>query len=387
MSSSRLRADAVTDLVGRVRHEVDKGALPAAQVAVAIDGELAVFETFGESSPGVPATDSTRFTFFSTTKPLVASAIWLALAEAGIGYDTPVSSLFPAFADNGKEAVTIEQLLIHTAGFPSAPMGPAVWTDRASRQQKMASWRLNYEPGTQCAYHASSAHWVLAELLDEVTGVDFRDYVEQRVTGPLGLRRLLGISPEDQQDIALVTQVGTAPTGAELEEILGQPAGSLGDGPIEIPREMDEATLLRYNEPGQRTVGVPGAGGIGTAADLAMVYQGFLRNPDGLWPDDVLNDALTNVRTSLVDSMRQVPANRTAGLILAGDDGGATRRGFGKGNSPMSFGHDGVGGQLAWADPATGLSFCFVGSGLERNVILEGRRSYGINQRASTVVS
>lgn len=375
----------VEDLVGRIQHEVDKGLLPGAQIAFAREGEVVALHSFGEASPGIATTDSTRFTLFSTTKPLVASALWLALSEAGIGYETPVAAVFPAFADNGKQDVTIEQVLLHTCGFPSAPMGPPTWFSREQRQAKMASWRLNYEPGTQCQYHASAAHWVLAELLDSVTGIPYTDYIEQRITGPLGLPRLLGIPTGQQQDIAEIQQTGHNPTQRELAAILGQPTEGVPDTPIEVGGELDGSLLVRYNDPDQRALGVPGAGGIGTAADMALFYQALLHNPGGLWPEDVLKDATTNIRTTLVDPLRQVPALRTAGLMLAGDDGEGGRRGFGNNSSPGTFGHDGVGGQLAWADPETGLSFCFVVNALERNLIVERKRSYAVAQRAAAV--
>ena len=71
--------------------------------------------------------------------------------------------------------------MLHQSGFPYAPMGPAVWGERASRRDKMASWRLNWEPGTRYEYHPTAAHWVQAELIETVTGTDFRDAVEELV--------------------------------------------------------------------------------------------------------------------------------------------------------------------------------------------------------------
>ena len=375
----------VEDLVGRIQHEVDKGSLPGAQIAFAREGEVLALHSFGEAQPGVATTDLTRFTLFSTTKPLVAAGLWLALSEALIPYETTVASLFPAFADNGKQNVTIEQVLLHTCGFPSAPMGPPVWFERDARRDKMASWRLNYEPGTQCQYHASSAHWVLAELIEIITGTPYCDYIDEQVTTPLGLPRVLGIPLDAQESIAEIQQVGALPTQRELAAILGQPTDGVPDTPVETGGELDGSLLVRYNDPAQRALGVPGAGGVATAATLALFYQALLHNHGDLWPQGVLKDALTNVRTKLVDPLRQVPALRTAGLILAGDDGNAGRRGFGDGCSAGTFGHDGVGGQLAWADPETGISFCFLVNALERNLITERKRSYGVAQRASEV--
>ena len=82
-------------------------------------------------------------------------------------------------------------------------MGPAHWSDRATRQERMASWRLNWEPGTRYEYHPTAAHWVLAELIETVTGTDYRDAVHDLVTAPLGLPRIVGLPLDDQDDIAV----------------------------------------------------------------------------------------------------------------------------------------------------------------------------------------
>src|SRR5690606_31363185 len=137
---------------------------------------------------------------------------------------------------NGKDAITLEQVMLHTSGFPMAPMGPRHWGERASRQERMASWRLNWEPGTRYEYHATAAHWVLAELIETVTGLDYRDAVEQLVTTPLGLPRILGIAPEDQGDIAPLQLVGEHATPDELMAAFGVPA-------LPVTEVTDEAVL------------------------------------------------------------------------------------------------------------------------------------------------
>ena len=60
---------------------------------------------------------------------------------------------------------------------------------------------------------------------------------------------------------------------------------------------------------------------------------------------------------------------------MAGDDGKELTRGFGRGNSTRAFGAQGVGGQIAWADPATGLSFCYLTNGLDADVVGSFTRS------------
>lgn len=98
---------------------------------------------------------------------------------------------------------------------------------RETRVASMARWRLNWEPGTGCEYHPTSDHWVLAEVIDRVTGIDHRDFVEQRVTTPAGLPRVLGVT--DQSDIAELELRGEPATPDELEVVLGVRETAVGE--------------------------------------------------------------------------------------------------------------------------------------------------------------
>jgi CubicO group peptidase (beta-lactamase class C family) len=108
---------------------------------------------------------------------------------------------------------------------------------------------------------------------------------------------------------------------------------------------------------------------------VALFYQALLHNPAGLFDGDVLAEATGNIRNRLVDPLFTVPANRSLGLVVAGDDEHAIVRGFGRGNSQRAFGAQGVGGQIAWADPVSGLSFCYLTNGLDADVVASFTRS------------
>ncbi len=358
------------DLRTRVRREIDGALSPSCQFALARDGRLAAFETVGDAGSG------TRYVIFSATKAFVASAAWLLIGEGSLDIERRVADYIPEFATNGKDVVTVEQVMLHTSGFPRAPLGPPAWADRERRLEAFARWRLNWEPGTAHEYHATSAHWVLAELIERISGRDYRDFIHERVTGALGLPRVVGIPPGDQDDIAELELCGEPASPDELEAIFGVP---------ELPvTEVTDDALLSFNRPDVRAVGVPGGGGVATAATVALFYQALLHNPDELWDPDVLADATGRVRNTFPDLLALgAPANRALGVVIAGDDGNANRRGFGHTQSPRTFGHNGAGGQIAWADPESGLSFCYVTNGRDLNPIREGRRSIGISSRAA----
>jgi CubicO group peptidase (beta-lactamase class C family) len=341
---------------------------------LARDGRLAAFESFGDADP------DTRYVIFSATKAFVASAAWLLIGEGGLDIERRVAEYIPEFATNGKDVVTVQQVMLHTSGFPRAPLGPPAWADRDRRLEAFARWRLNWEPGTAHEYHPTSAHWVLAELIERISGRDYRDFVHERVTTALGLPRVVGIPPADQDDIAELALCGEPASPDELEAIFGVP---------ELPvTEVTDDALLSFNRPDVRAVGVPGGGGVATAATVALFYQALLHNTEELWDPDVLADAISRVRNTFPDLLALgAPANRALGVVVAGDDGNANRRGFGHTQSPGTFGHNGAGGQIAWADPESGLSFCYLTNGRDVNPIREGRRSIGISSRAAVCAS
>jgi CubicO group peptidase (beta-lactamase class C family) len=368
-ATQTLDREATDALVTRARREIDSGLLPSCQLAIAQHGEIVLDVTLGAATP------DTRYVIFSCTKALVASAIWLLIGDDRLDPSVRVADVIPEFATNGKDVVTVEQLLTHTSGFPRAPLGPPDWYTREARLARFERWTLTFAPGTKFEYHPTSAHWVLAELIERISGTDYREFVRDRILDPLGLTRLaLGV-PEDQAgDVAELSGCGEPATPDELEAAIGV---------RELPlTEVTEEVLLGFNQPANLALGVPGGGGVSTAADFALFYQALLDDPSDVWSRDVRLDGISEIRNRFPDE-RGVPANRTLGLVVAGDDGQSAGRGMGYTVSPATFGHNGAGGQIAWADPATGLSFVYLTNGLDRNVLREWRRTSGLASRAA----
>ncbi|TML37884.1 MAG: beta-lactamase family protein [Actinobacteria bacterium] len=369
---------AVDDLLTRVHREVDSGLLPSCQVALGYQGELAVFETYGDATP------ETRYVVFSCTKAIMAAAAWQLIGEGLLDPAVTVVEVIPEFMaesrPGGREAVTVESLMTHTAGFPHAPMGPPEWWTREGRLERFSQWRFNWDPGTRFEYHPTTAHWVLAEVLERVAGMDYRDLVRRRIALPLDLPRLrVGLPPgaEGAAEGATVAELVARGEPCSRDELMA------AFGVPELPvTEVTEEALLRFNDPRYRELGVPGGGGIMTAADLALFYQALLHNPGGLWDPDVLADGTGRVRTTYPDPFLGMPALRTLGVVVAGDDGKSSFRGFGKTVSPRAFGHGGAGGQIGWADPATGLSLAYCTNGIDANQIRQPRRGVAISSLA-----
>jgi CubicO group peptidase (beta-lactamase class C family) len=363
---SAINPTAVQALLDRAKREVDSGLLPSVQLSLAYRGELVLFETFGD------ATNDTRYVVYSATKAFVAGAVWALMGDGLIDVSKRVVDYIPEFGTNGKDVITVEQVMLHTAGFPQAPLLPTLGATSAARVQAFEKWRLTFEPGTAYQYHPSSAHWVLAEIIERVSGHDYRNVVESRVTKPAGLERVLGGVSHRAAELVLT---GSPATSEELMATFGVPALDVG--------EVTNDALLGFNDPAVQAVGIPGGGGVMRACDLAMFYQAVLHNPGGMWNAEILHDAKTNVRNHLPDVMTGVPANRTLGLIQAGGDGKSNFRGMGRSVSALAVGHNGAKGQIAFADPVSGLSFGYCTNGLDANEIREPRRTTAIASLAA----
>ena len=151
---------ALTALIARAQREIDEGRLPSCQLAFARDGEVVVSVTLGDATP------DSRYVIFSATKPVVASAVWMLMGEGAIDVTRRVAEVVPEFGANGKDEITIEQVMLHTSGFP-APFGPLKWDDRDRRPRvsrtggatgsRDRASSITRPPCTGCSRSSSSA--------------------------------------------------------------------------------------------------------------------------------------------------------------------------------------------------------------------------------------
>ena len=372
----------VEALFQRAEREVKEGLLPSVQIAIARDGKIGAMRSFGKAVQGgseKPATNETLYVIFSCTKAIISAASWILIGEGKLDPGERVADIVPEFGTNGKEVITVEQVLLHIGGFPNAPYPQDEWLDRNKRRERFSKWRLEWPVGSKFEYHPTSGFWAIADIIERRTGQDFRDFVRDRIALPLGLVELrVGLPRAYHNRVADLCYVGE-PLSDEQRKQLGLPP---------IPEtEVTEEAIMGFNRPQVREAGVPGGGGIMTAGDLALFYQGLLLNRDvngqPLWKEEALKDALRVRSGDYKDLIFGVKVNRALGVVVAGGDGMANYRGFGRTNSPLAFGHGGAGGQIGWGDPATGISIGYCTNGFDRNDLRQGRRGVAISSSAA----
>jgi len=322
-------------LIDRCRLEVENGTLPSAQVAVHVHGQEYAFETFGDATP------STRYVLQSTGRSIVAGVLWKLISDGLLDTTRPVAAYIPEFATNGKDSVTVEQVVTHVGGFPLAPLGYPAMLHREERLKAFAKWRLTYEPGTELQFHLTSAAWVIAELCERLTGRPVGEYLRS-LTEPLGLDSIEIGPPLDRQN--------------DVAKFVRTDAGSDNDVHPWGPWYLARPEILAAGEPSHSTVA--------TASDVAGWYQALMAAD--LWRREVVEDALRIRVTLPVTGERggtaSVPGNVGLFILLAGDDG--LSHGFlPTATGPRTFGHGGAPCQIGFADPDTGLSFAFLTNG------------------------
>ena len=369
----------------RAKRDVDQGIVPSCQVAVARHGKLAGMRSFGAAAQGgseKPATDDTLYHIFSSTKAVVAAAVWLLFESGDLRLDEKVADIIPEFGTNGKDVIDVETMMLHAGGFPYGPFAQSKWEDRGALIEAFSQWRLNWPVDSRFEYHATSMHWVLSEIIERRTGMPWKRFITERITGPMGLDELfVGCPVEQQHRVADITYVG--------EPV--EPAGGWG--------EVTPELVMNFNKPDVRAAGVPGGGGVASAATMALFYQTLINGGETSDGTRVMKRETvefgTKVRARphhIEEALRLfnpewvVNTNRALAVVVAGDDGFAFARGFGRTCSGRAFGHGGAGGQIAWGDPETGISLGYVTNGFV-DAAVSGRRITALSSLAGSCLA
>ncbi len=315
-SSQRSRFVAIDSIM---KDAIAEGHVPGGVVLVGHNGKIVFRKAYGWRSlePTREAmTVDTVFDMASLTKCIATTMSVMKLIEEGrIRLNAPVASYLPGFAQNGKQEITVRELLTHFSGFRPDLDLKDPWQGRATAYDLVMQEKPIYPPGTVFVYSDINFE-TLGFLVEKVSGMTLNEYATENIFAPLGMDHTRFLPPSDWS-------------------------------PRIAPTEYDEhGKMLRgvvHDPTARRMGGIAGHAGLfSTADDLAKLAQQLLSG------DKILSrQAVTKMTTP------QQPATAASLRGLGWDIDSPFFSNRGALLPVGSFGHTGFTGTLLWIDPVT----------------------------------
>jgi uncharacterized protein YbbC (DUF1343 family)/CubicO group peptidase (beta-lactamase class C family) len=302
-----------------VQEQVNDEAITGAVLLVGHDGRIVHQKAFGLRAT-VPRTEpmtlDTIFDLASLTKVVATAPSVMRLVEYGqVRLDDPVAHYIPEFGANGKDGVTVRQLLTHYSGLrPDIDLNPP-WIGTEAALRLAYEEKLQSPPGSVFVY-SDTNFMVLAELVHRVAGMTLDKYSEVHVFQPLGMKRTRFLPPRDWV--------------SRIAETYAPDRKQILRGVVHDPRA-------------DRMGGVAGHAGLfSTAGDLALYAQALISRK-GILDGDIIQKMTTP----------QQPPNATEVRGLGWDIDSSFSSNRGALLPVGSFGHTGFTGTSMWIDPYT----------------------------------
>jgi CubicO group peptidase (beta-lactamase class C family) len=311
---------------------------------------------------GDPWEQDTMVIVYSATKGLAAMTLAIAHSRGWLDYDERVSTYWPEFAQQGKERITVRQLLAHQAGLFAfdQPVDRSVVADLDRLAGVLARQKPAWPPGTRQAYHAITLGFYENELLRRIDpqhrslGTFFQD----EIAAPLGLDVYIRL-PEEIAN----SRLATIARPRWLDMLFGFPLRLTLDA---MNRRSNIVRALRGSEfPHDRdrvyarNFEVPSGGAVGTARAIAHAYSVFATGGRELGLrketlDLLAAPAVPPTRGFYDECLKGYGVQFSLGLMKS-----SPVWPFG---SKSSFGAPGSGGSLGFADPEAGIGYAYVTS-------------------------
>ena len=307
---------------------------------------------FGERP--VAMTPDTPVCLFSASKAMAAMTVHLLSEQKALSLLDPVSHYVPAFGQNGKRDITIYQLLCHKAGIPTIPTRgldvPELLLDPKAILELIYRTEPD-RPGQHHAYHALTAGFVIADLVEKVSGESFRAYFRRHVSVPMGFDTLdFGARGRTLARVARNYVTGFRfDAGADLylKRAIGAPLRHA----VEIS-----------NDPRYYRAVIPAGNGVGTADECSQFFQCLL---DGgrhgrrrIFQPLTVRKAIAEVGKPELDRSLMLPLRYSAGMML-----GASPVGMYGPDTTRAYGHLGFANIFGWADPERATSVALLTTG------------------------
>lgn len=334
-----------------------------AALSILVDGEVVVDIHGGQATAGRTWETDTASVIFSCTKGLMSLLIAQCVEQGALGYDDLVAEHWPEYARHGKEQTRVRHLLAHRAGVPALrePLSREDLLDFARVVSAIERAEPFWSPGTAYSYHPITHGWLVGELLRRISGRSVQEQFARMIAGPLGAEAWIGI-PREVEDRVATMSIGPtlADATARLVEDREHPwparAMTLGGA---LPAAL-VGPGEGFNDAAVRRAVIPGAGGIATARALAAIWSAAVTETGG---HRLIGDAVRHEATAVQsagESFFPAPGPWPAWGMGFQLDSGARRY-----LTPQGFGHDGAGGQVAFAEPEARIGFAFLTNTME----------------------
>ena len=303
-------------------------------------------------------TTGTLCLWLSAGKPVTAIAIAQQVERGKLLIEDPVAKYIPEFAQRGKERITIRHLLTHTGGFRGADLIPEdlPWTETIERICA-AAIEPEWDIGSKAGYQLSSSWFVLAEIVQRLSGGAYSDYVRDEIFGPLRKSdSWIGMPVERFRNY-----------GEHIGFIYLLRKGKL----TQHPDWNSEADCTRCR---------PGGNARGPVRELGKFYESLLGFGAQLLKKETVAEFTRRHRIGMFDHTFQHVIDFGLGFIVNSNRYGVETvpYGYGRHASEEAFGHSGAQSSCAFADPERKLVVAWSCNGLpgER---LHQRRAREIN--------
>jgi len=364
-SAGLARIDAV------IAEAIESKRLPGAVVLVGRKGRIVWLKAYGARAvepEREPMTSETIFDLASLTKVVATATSIMILVERGkVRLSDPVSNYIPELKGEGRERITIEQLLTHVSGYAPDFDLRERWTGYDEAIKQLIKEPLRNPPGTRFTY-SDIGFITLGEVVARAGGMPLDQFAQKNIFEPLRMRNT-GFRPS----ASLLTRI--APTEKRRAQLsyLGDTGANIGaEGEVWLRGQVHDPTSYRMN-------GVAGHAGLfSTAGDLAIYCQMILNG--GSYGGVRILAPLTvaeMTRPRVVSS-----SGNTRGLGWDMNTSYSTNRGdlFPLG----SFGHTGFTGTSIWIDPASEMFVVF----LSNRVHPDGKGDVGpLRGRVASIVA
>lgn len=329
-------------------------------VAVMVDGKLVVdlWAGHADKAKTKPWQRDTIANVWSSTKGVVAAAVAMLVEQGKLHYDKPITDVWPEFAAQGKEHITLDQTMSHTSGVNglNTPLTTEQLYQWSPYVEALAAAKPNWQPGTDCAYHALSYGHLAGEPIRRVTGMSVGQYITEYIAKPLRVEFFVGLP--DAQDHRVAEMIEGAGASGWVDEVLASPYPQACMNPTPV--------ATAPNERAWRAAEIPGGNGHCDARSLATIY-GDIAGAKSKLLSVQRRDEAVRPRFRGLDRSFNLQTAYGAGFRIEDEM-------YGKRASQKTFGHSGWGGTTAFGDPAARLGFAYVTNNMLGFDTLDPRR-------------